>query len=212
MPAWEKNNKTTCGGTSRGFRASSILLGLFFGCVFLSTLVAVKAATLTAGDLAPRGNPDGQLNIADLFILERFVIGSDTPVGDEALVADVAPFGSPDGELNIGDVAVLMRAIQGDITLPPIVTGGEAPTLDPVAPSINNNPQSITGSAPPDIEVRLYVNNVQQATTQSDAGGQFSFSAILRDGPNSIRHEPPIRPWCVRPAAANRKRRPWPNG
>ena len=106
MPAWEKNSDTPSGGTSPGFRASRIFFGLLSSCVFLSTLVAVKAATLTAGDLAPRGSPDGQLNAADLLILQQFVLGTNMPIGDEALVADVAPLGAPDGELNAGDVVV----------------------------------------------------------------------------------------------------------
>ncbi len=67
--------------------------------VFFSTLSVVNAATLTAGDLAARGSPDGQLDAGDLLILEQFVSDTQTPVGNESLVADVAPLGSPDAEI-----------------------------------------------------------------------------------------------------------------
>ena len=125
----------------------------------------VNAATYTAGDLAPRGSPDGVLNSADLLILQQFVLGTQTPTGDEALIVDVAPFLVPDGVLNAGDVVVLIRAIMGQITLPPIVVGPDAPLLAGVASPTSNNPQTITGTAAPNVEVLLYVNGVQQNTT-----------------------------------------------
>lgn len=46
--------------------------------------------------------------------------------------------------------------------------------------------QTITRTAPPNAEVRVNVNGVQQDTVMSNAGGLFSFQAILIDGINSI--------------------------
>ena len=71
------------------------------------------------GDLAPYGNPDGQVNAADIVILQRFITGDLTPTPAELLVADVAPLGAPDGTLNAADLLILTRAVLGLITLPP---------------------------------------------------------------------------------------------
>ena len=43
--------------------------GFLLSVVFLSIISVVNAATLTAGDLAPRGSPNGQLDAADLHIV-----------------------------------------------------------------------------------------------------------------------------------------------
>ena len=135
--------------------------GALLSIVFFSMCSVVNAAALTAGDLAPRGSPDGQLNVGDLLILQQFVIGTQTPIGNESLVADVAPLGSVDGQINAGDVVVLMRAINGQVTLPPVEVAPDAPVIDSVSSPTNNNPQTITGTAPPNTEVRVFVNGGQ---------------------------------------------------
>ena len=120
---------------------------LLFTFLLLLSLISVHAATLTAGDLAPQGNLDGQLTAADLVILQQFVLGTRTPVGNEELVADVAPLGATDGELNTADILILTRAIMGQVTLPDVVTGPDAPTLDPITSPTSDNPLLITGTA-----------------------------------------------------------------
>lgn len=90
-----------------------------------STLVSAFTVTqapqgLPAGDLAPRGSPDGQLNAGDVLVLQRLVLGTETPSTYEKLVGDVAPLNNPDGQLNAGDLVVLQRAVMGAITLPPV--------------------------------------------------------------------------------------------
>lgn len=82
---------------------------------------SVLAGMLLAGDLAPRGNPDSELNVADVLILQRAVMGAITLTADEQLAADVAPLDNPDGVINAADVAVLMRAVLGAVTLEPII-------------------------------------------------------------------------------------------
>ena len=163
-----------------------LIVGISFTVIFFTVLSAASAATFTAGDLAPRGNPDDTLNAADLLVLQQFVFGSQTPTGNELLIADVAPLGSPDGQLNSGDLVVLIRAVQGLVTLPPVVIGSGAPVLDPVSSPTYNNPQTLTGTADADIEVRLYVNSVQRDAVVADASGAFTFQAALFDGVNSL--------------------------
>lgn len=110
---------------SRGKSLLAIPWFVVLVCLILSP--ASFAATLVAGDLAPRGNPDGQLTAADVIALQRLVLGGTTPTADELLVGDVVPVGNPDGKLDMADVLVLQRAILGLVTLPPIITGPPTP-------------------------------------------------------------------------------------
>jgi len=79
--------------------------------------------TYVAGDLAPRGNPDGQLNVADVLVMERIVSGIIEPTETERYIADVAPYDNADGVVNVSDVLVLERAVNGEIVLPPVQVG-----------------------------------------------------------------------------------------
>lgn len=88
---------------------------------------------LPAGDLAPKGSPDGELNAADLLVLQRLVLGLETPTSYELLAGDVAPLNSPDGQLNAGDLVVLQRAVMGEIALPPVFDSN-APQISILAP------------------------------------------------------------------------------
>ena len=101
------NNNTATRKWRRFGSAISLVLSLLI--ITLSPLYSyyANADTLTAGDLAPRSNPDGMLNAADLLILQQFVLGKQTPVGNESLIADVAPLNSPDGQLNAGDIVIM---------------------------------------------------------------------------------------------------------
>ncbi|MCO6411406.1 MAG: right-handed parallel beta-helix repeat-containing protein [Thiogranum sp.] len=158
------------------------LLVLFAAFLFQS---AVRA-DLVAGDLAPYGSPDGVLTSADLLVLQRFVSGELIPTPEELLVGDVAPLNNPDGQLNAGDLVVLQRAVLGLVTLPPIDTGSDAPTLNAGASPTNDNPYTVTGTASPDTVVRLYVNGLYQSSVNAAPDGGFSVNAILHDGLNEI--------------------------
>ena len=159
--------------------------GLILILLFISNQTSY-AASYSAGDLAPRGAPEGQLNAADLLVLQNFVNNNLVPTNDELLIGDVAPLTGPDGILNAADIVILTRAVFGEITLPPVVIVPEAPTLDVAVSPTNNNPYTVTGTAVPDTEVHLYIDGAQQQTTTSDSGGAFSFQAALIDGVNTI--------------------------
>lgn len=58
------------------------------GCELTVHLTGLAAISLL-GDLAPKDAPDGQINIADLLQLMRFVTMQDTPSGQAELVADI---------------------------------------------------------------------------------------------------------------------------
>ena len=59
------------------------------------------------GDLAPRNQPDGVVNVADLMILTRFVGGLDTPSAQEFSLAD----GNNDGVLDVRDILQLRQQL-----------------------------------------------------------------------------------------------------
>ena len=59
------------------------------------------------GDLAPRNQPDGVVNVADLMILTRFVGGLDSPSEQELALADV----NTDGVLDVRDILQLRQQL-----------------------------------------------------------------------------------------------------
>jgi subtilisin family serine protease len=59
------------------------------------------------GDLAPRNQPDGVVNVADLMILTRFVGRLDTPSDQEFSLADV----TNDGVLDVRDILQLRQQL-----------------------------------------------------------------------------------------------------
>jgi hypothetical protein len=116
--------------------AQRFLLGLL--AFFLFCSCSSLALAVPGGDLAPRGAPDGQLDVGDLVILEQFVFGILTPTADEFKIGDVAPLGNPDNQLNAADVVLLQRAIFGEVTLPdvqldPSTLSGNLNTSKPLA-------------------------------------------------------------------------------
>ncbi|MEE9492956.1 MAG: Calx-beta domain-containing protein, partial [Gammaproteobacteria bacterium] len=158
---------------------------------FLTTIIigfyhSISHADIIAGDLAPYGTPDGILNSADVLILQRIVMGNITPTANELLAGDVAPLNNPDGQLDAGDLVVLQRAVFGLVSLPPVSGANNPPVLNTGTSPTNNNPYPVTGTATPDAEVRLYVNNLLQTSTLAAADGSFSFNAILLDGSNNL--------------------------
>ena len=122
MPV-RRDNKYLNAPDTMFHRVNKLLYILLYSLTAFSVLLTptnLLAVTVPAGDVAPYGSPDGQVNVADVLILQRFVMDDLIPTTEELLVGDVAPFGSPDGFLNAADVAVLMRAILGEITLLPV--------------------------------------------------------------------------------------------
>ncbi len=59
------------------------------------------------GDLAPRAAPDGQINLADLLVLMRYVAGLQAPDARAAALGDV----DKDGALDLRDVLALRRML-----------------------------------------------------------------------------------------------------
>ncbi len=54
--------------------------------LFTST---ISATQYVAGDLAPRGNPDGQLSAADVLVLQRIIGGYDTASSVELQIVGI---------------------------------------------------------------------------------------------------------------------------
>jgi len=146
----------------------------------------IYSTQFTAGDVAPYGNPDGQLNVGDALVLQRFLNGSLTPTTQEQHICDVAPIGNVNGVLDAGDLLVLQRAILGLDTLPPVNIGPDAPVISTASGSTSANPFTVNGTALPNMEVRLYVNGMLQTAASADATGNFTFQVALYDGGNSI--------------------------
>lgn len=150
-------------------------------CLFTS---AAKTAVPLAGDLAPRGNPDGELNVADVLILQRIVFELITPTTQEFQAGDIAPLGNPDGVLDAADLMLLIRAVLGEITLPPL--------LDDIAPALADGSLisvidhgtglvSVIGS-PVSVEAGATVHMINYetgSTSQVVANTDGSFSAEL---------------------------------
>jgi subtilisin family serine protease len=63
--------------------------------------------TSNTGDLAPRGAPDGVVNLGDLLVLLRLVVNLDTPTAYEQIVGDM----NSDDVLDIRDVLLLRRSL-----------------------------------------------------------------------------------------------------
>lgn len=61
------------------------------------------------GDLAPRGNPDGIINVADYLVLTRLVSGALEATADEALRGDT----NNNGSLDTGDLVLLLQTVLG---------------------------------------------------------------------------------------------------
>ena len=63
------------------------------------------------GDLAPRGAPDGIINVADLLIAQQIVLELITPTAIDRSHGDVYPPGAPDGVINMSDLLVIRQLI-----------------------------------------------------------------------------------------------------
>lgn len=71
-------------------------------------------------DLAPLGNPDGEVNVGDALLCLRFALGLEPghPTADECTHGDVGPLDSngclnPDGQVDLADSLVILRLTLG---------------------------------------------------------------------------------------------------
>lgn len=63
--------------------------------------------TSNKGDIAPRGSPNGAVDVADLLILTRFVESLDVPAAHEKALADM----NSDGVLDVRDILLLRQQL-----------------------------------------------------------------------------------------------------
>ena len=155
-------------------RPSLLIVSIFF--------IAKAALALPAGDLAPRGAPDGLLSAGDYLVLQRIIMGVETANSYEQLVGDVAPLNNPDGSLDVGDLVVLMRAILGEISLP-AVSDTNPPQISIAAPvdgsTLTQTSVNVVGLL--DEPANVFVNGVNLNTVLS-----FNVPVILQQGLNTI--------------------------
>ncbi len=64
-----------------------------------------------AGDVAPRGTPDGIVNTADLLVQTQFALGISTPSAIELQNGDMYPASSSDGTINTSDLLLMMQLV-----------------------------------------------------------------------------------------------------
>ncbi len=146
---------------------------------------------IIAGDLAPRGNPDGILDTSDLLILQQIVLNGQTPTQEELLAGDVAPLGNPEGVLNAGDLVVLQRAILGMVTLPP-VTGNQPPPRPDASLIIVGAPSAgqvqVTGNAGsvPGSSAVAIINYDTGDSVLVSANSDGSFVANIQGGDGQV--------------------------
>jgi lysophospholipase L1-like esterase len=64
---------------------------------------------LADGDIAPLGAPDGQINVGDILVATRIVLGLETATALELAHGDLYPPGAPDGMINLQDLILLRK-------------------------------------------------------------------------------------------------------
>ena len=78
-------------------------------------------------------------------------------------------------------------AIDTYFLLVDVEVASTAPVINTIGGSTNANPFNVDGTAPPESEIRLYVNGVFQQSVQSDIAGAWQVGAYLFDGQNLIK-------------------------
>ena len=155
-----------------------LFLGLLLGFLLLST--GLRADQVHDGDVAPRGNPDGQVDIADALILQRIASGLITPTADELIHGDIAPICNQDGIIDVSDALVAIRLATGQLTLdltPPVITITSHNNND----TVYNANVTISGAIN-DSTASVYVNG----TPATVSNGTYSAGVTLGAGPNTI--------------------------
>ena len=64
-----------------------------------------------AGDVSPRGAPNGIVNAADLLTQTQFILGTATPSSIELQNGDLYPLNAPDGIINTSDLLLMMKIV-----------------------------------------------------------------------------------------------------
>jgi hypothetical protein len=64
-----------------------------------------------AGDIAPLGSPDGEVNAADYLVCLRAVLGIINPPYSDIQNADLYPSGSPDNTVDLSDLILLQELV-----------------------------------------------------------------------------------------------------
>ena len=80
-----------------------------------------NSATSIPGSNSGDINGDGVVDVRDLLLMQKIVLGTSTATTDEQLRGDIAPLSSgvpaPDGVLNAADYLILQQVVLGKITL-----------------------------------------------------------------------------------------------
>lgn len=73
----------------------------------------IRILPIVAGDIAPLGAPDGNLNAADVYVMMRIVLGLIEPDTNTLAYGDIYPVGAPDGVINLSDLLQLYKLLSG---------------------------------------------------------------------------------------------------
>ncbi len=159
----------------------------------LVAILALQSSAMHAaginGDVAPRGAPDGLLDIKDVNLVQDFINGTQTPTVQEYHIADIAPNGAPDGQLTFDDVVLLGQAIQGleNIdTIPPDPLPLNKTTVSYTKISNSLGFATVNVSANTiETQARVTATNLrtsENSSTTVDESGQFSLSVAAKEG------------------------------
>jgi subtilisin family serine protease len=70
-------------------------------------VVSLGPAASSLGDVGPRGNPDGIINLGDLLVLTRIVTGVIQTTALESILGDL----NSDGQIDVADLLLLQQAV-----------------------------------------------------------------------------------------------------
>lgn len=148
------------------------------GLLWLLGLVIAVALPAAPGTAAVPGDVDrdGRVASADLLLVLRHLREAVSPLDADGLVAaDLAPavggVSVPDGVVDAADLAILLQLLAGELR-------PAAPTLDMTV--TGDNPVVVTGSAPANATVYLFVNGVERDdVTLMEGATAFTFQDVV---------------------------------
>ncbi len=131
--------------------------------ILVAWLVPGTSLAAGKGDV----NLDCEVNGADVVLLFQR-LGGVTLMAEQETAANVGPapggVSTPDAVVDVADLIVLMRSVAGLVGLAPRCPFLTAPTES----QTTVNPEEVSGTATPGIQLTLYVNGVAQQTLQAD--------------------------------------------